>query len=145
MLSGFAYVYVLLYLLSFSASNNLDCYCRCGCSACVCVCVCVSVRSFLPPRASISRNIGTYVFTATRKTLYIGIIIVIFAENASFRSYGRRPSVICLPRMPPTAPELYTKYGYQRNPCRQRLLRAHILNINMCTYITSAHGHEKDA
>ena len=57
---------------------------------CVCVCVCVSVRSFLPLRASISRNIGTYVFTATRKTLYIGIIIVIFAENASFRSYGRR-------------------------------------------------------
>ena len=44
---------------------------------CVCVCVCVSVRSFLPLRASISRNIGTYVFTATRKTLYIGIIIVI--------------------------------------------------------------------
>ena len=50
----------------------------------------MSVRSFLPPRVSISRNIGTYVFTATRKTLYIGIIIVIFAENASFRSYGRR-------------------------------------------------------
>ena len=56
----------------------------------VCVCVCMSVRSFLSPRASISRNIGTYVFTATWKTLYIGIIIVIFAENASFRSYGRR-------------------------------------------------------
>ena len=54
------------------------------------MCVCVSVHSFLPPRVSISRNIGTYVFTATRKTLYIGIIIVIFAENASFRSYGRR-------------------------------------------------------
>ena len=28
---------------------------------------------------------------------------------------------------------------------RQRLLRAHILNINMRTYISSAHGHEKDA
>ena len=53
------------------------------------VCVCVSVRSFLPPRASRRRNIGTYVFTATRKTL-LYIIIVIFAENASFRSYGRR-------------------------------------------------------
>ena len=38
---------------------------------CVCVCVCVSVRSFLPPRASISRNIGTYVFTATRKKTFI--------------------------------------------------------------------------
>ena len=88
MLSGFACVYVVLYLLSFIASNNLYCYRHCGCPARVCVCV--SVRSFLPPRASISRNIGTYVFTATRKTLYIGIIIVIFAENASFRSYGRR-------------------------------------------------------
>ena len=88
MLSGFACVYVVLYLLSFIASNNLDCYRHCGCPARVCVCV--SVRSFLPPRASISRNIGTYVFTATRKTLYIGIIIVIFTENASFRSYGRR-------------------------------------------------------
>ena len=38
-----------------------------GCLACVCVCV--SIRSFLPPHASRSRNIGTYVFTATRKTL----------------------------------------------------------------------------
>ena len=90
MLSGFACVYVVLCLLSFIASNNLDCYRHCGCPARACVCVCVSVRSFLPPRASISRNIGTYVFTATRKTLYIGIIIVIFAENASFRIYGRR-------------------------------------------------------
>ena len=33
-------------------------------------CVCVSVRSFLPPRASRLRNIGTYVFTATRKNFY---------------------------------------------------------------------------
>ena len=46
----------------------------------------MSVRSFLPPRTSRPRNnIGTYVFTATRKTL-LYIIIVIFAENASFRS-----------------------------------------------------------
>ena len=58
------------------------------------------VHSFLPPRASRSRNIGTYAFTATRKTL-LYIIIVDFAENASFRSY----SVICLPRMPLTTPE----------------------------------------
>ena len=36
-----------------------------GCLACVCV----SIRSFLPPHASRPRNIGTYVFTATRKTL----------------------------------------------------------------------------
>ena len=32
--------------------------------------MCVSVRSLLPPHASISRNIGMYVFTATQKTLY---------------------------------------------------------------------------
>ena len=43
--------------------------CVCVC-VCVCVYVCVSVRSFLPPRASRSRNIGTYVFTGTRKKLY---------------------------------------------------------------------------
>ena len=68
--------------------TSLNCYRHCGCPACVCVCV--SVRSFLPPRASRPRNICTYVFTATRKTLYIAIIIVIFAENASFGGYGRR-------------------------------------------------------
>ena len=141
MLSGFACVYVLLYLLSFIASNNLDCYRHCWLSHAR-VCVCVSVRSFLPLRASMSRNIGTYVFTATRKTLYIGIIIVISLKMLRSEATA---GVICLPRMPLTAPELYTKYGYQRNPRRQRLLRAHILNINMCTYITSAHGHEKDA
>ena len=62
--------------------------------------VCVPVRSFLLPRSSRPRNIGKYVFTATRKTL-LYIIIVIFAENASFRSYG----VICLPRMPLTTSE----------------------------------------
>ena len=86
-------LYVVLYLLSCSASNNLYYYRHCGCPACVCVCVCVCVclfvYSFLPPRASTPRNIGAYVFTATRK-LYIAITIVIFAENASFRSYNRR-------------------------------------------------------
>ena len=51
-----------------------------------CVCVCVSVRSLLPPRASRLRS------PQHRKT-----VIVIFAKNASFRSYG----VICLPPMPP--------------------------------------------
>ena len=123
------------------------------------MCVCVSVREFLPPRASRPRNIGAYVFTATRKTL-LYIIIVIFAENASFRSYG----VICLPRMPLTSYFGATKYRYQRNPRNMGmtllfavltkndsfrsystfvyLLRAHILNINMCKYTTSAHGHE---
>ena len=138
MLSGFACVYVVLYLLISSLRIlNLYCYRHCGCP----VCVSVSVRSFLPPRASIARNIGTYVFTATRKTLYIGIIIVIFAENASFRSYGRRH--LLAPNA--TNRSRATKYGYRRNPRRQHLIRAHILNINMCTYMTSAHGHEKAA
>ena len=120
----------------------------------------VSVRGFLPPRASRPRNIGTYVFTATRKTLLYNIIIVIFAENALFRSDG----VICLPRMPLTSYFGATKFGYQRNPRNVGmtllfavltkndsfrsystfvyLLRAHILNINTCKYTTSAHGHE---
>ena len=134
MLSGFACVYVLLYLLSFITSNNLNYNRHYNYPACVCVCVCVCLFVVFCHcvHLAISRNIGTYVFTATRKTLYIGIIIVIFAENASFRSYA---GVICLPRMPLTAPGLHTKYGYQRNPRGQRLLRAHILNINMCTYI----------
>ena len=64
----------------------------------VCVCVCLFV--VLPALASRPRNIGklTYVFTAARKTLLYIIIVILFAENASFRSYG----VICLPRMPLT-------------------------------------------
>ena len=33
----------------------------------VCMCVCVSVRSFLPPRASRPRNIGTCVHRDTEK------------------------------------------------------------------------------
>ena len=55
------------YWASFSASNNLYyyryCDCPVGCPAHVCV------RSFLPPRATRPRNTGTYVFTATQKTL----------------------------------------------------------------------------
>ena len=39
----------------------------CSCPVCVCTCTCVSVCSFLPPRASRPRNIGTYVFTVTLK------------------------------------------------------------------------------
>ena len=96
MLSGFAYVYNFIIRMSFSSSNIIVTVVV----LCVCVCVCVSVRSFLPPRASRPRNIGTYVFTVTRKTL-LYIIIVNFAENASFRSYG----IICLPRMPLSTPE----------------------------------------
>ena len=101
-------------------------------------------------------------FTAAQKTL-LYIIIVIFAENASLKSYG----VICFPRMPLTSYSGATKYGYQRNPRNVGmtllfavltknnsfrsystfvyLLRAHILNINTCSYTTiiySAHGYE---
>ena len=43
--------------------------CVCVC-VCMCMYVCVSVRSFLPPRASRPRNIGTYVFTLARKNFY---------------------------------------------------------------------------
>ena len=73
-------LYVVLYLLSCSASNNLYYYllsslwlsrARACARACVSVCVCVCSYSFLPPRASTPRNIGAYVFTATRKTLYM--------------------------------------------------------------------------
>ena len=156
MMSGFAYVYNFIIRMSFSASNIIVTVAVPR----VCVCVCVSVRGFLPPRASRPQNfVGTYVFTATRKTL-LYIIIVIFDENASFRSYG----IICLPRMPLTSYFGATTYGYQRNPRNMGmtllfavltkndsfrsystfvyLLRAHILNINTCKYTTSAHGHE---
>ena len=44
-----------------------------------CVRAFVSVRSFLPPHVSRPRNIGTYVFTVTRKKTFI---FVIFAKNA---------------------------------------------------------------
>ena len=62
-MSGFTYVYIIR--MSFSASNIIVTVVVPR----VCVCVCVSVRSFLPPRASRPRNIGMYVFTATRRTL----------------------------------------------------------------------------
>ena len=90
-------------------------------------------------------------FTTARKT----VLYFIFAENASFRTYG----VICLPWMP-----LTTKYRYQRNARNVGmtllftvltkndlfrsystfvyLLHVRILNINTCTCTTSAHGHE---
>ena len=58
---------------------------------CVCVCVCVCVRSFLQPRASSyrPRNIGAYVFTATRKTLiYIYIYIKTFLNFKMNKEVG---------------------------------------------------------
>ena len=113
MMSVFAYVCTVYIIgMSFSTVNNpYYCHC-CGCPVCVCVCVCActSVHSFLPPSVPRPRNIGTYMFTATRKTI-LYIIIVIFAENASFRSCG----VICLPRIPLATPQPQ-KYGYQRSP-----------------------------
>ena len=115
------------------------------------MCVCVSVRSFLPPSASRFRNVVTYVYTATRKNFNN----VIFAKNAWFRSY----SVICLPRMPPTTlkPQTTDTKGKSAEGWKlivatltknasfrsfAYLLRAHIRNINMLWYITSARGHE---
>ena len=85
--------------------------CVCVCVS-VCVCVCVSVRSFLPPRTSRPRNIGSYVFSATWKKTFT---IVIFAKNAWFRSYG----IICFPRMPPTTlntSSLYSKHRSLKMP-----------------------------
>ena len=121
--------------------------------------VCVSVRSVLPPHASRPRNIGTYIFTAILKTL-LYIIIVISAENVSFKSYGRHH----LLALNATNYSCATKYRYQRNPrnvdmtllfviltkiasfrnynALVYLFCTHILNINMRTYITSAHVHE---
>ena len=81
------------------------------------------------------------------------ILIVIFAENASFRSYG----VICLPQMPQNTDTngIHAAWGmtllfailtknasFRSYSTFVYLLRAHILNINMRTYITSAHEHE---
>ena len=125
----------------------------------MCVCVGVCLFEVFCHHVHLDPEICTDVFTATRKTL-LYIIIVIFAENASFRSYG----VICFPRMPLTSYFRATKYGYQLNPRNVGmtllfavltkndsfrsystfvyLLRAHILNINTCKYTTSAHAHE---
>ena len=98
-------------------------------------------------------------FTATQKIL-LYIIIVIFVENALFKSYG----TIFLPRMPLTTPEPQKRIPRQRNPRNVGMTllfavltkndsfrsyntsvyihRVHILNINTCTYTTSALGHE---
>ena len=145
--------------LHFSAFHY---YRHCGCPACVCVCVCLFIYSFLPPRASTPRNIGAYVFTATRKTLYSyynrDFLLKMLRSEAT-------AGVICLPRMPLTAPELQntdtctaesTQRGHEitiiiftiltKNASfRELLLRAHILNINMHKYITSAQEPKKDA
>ena len=52
--------------------------------------------------------------------------------------------VICLPRMPLTAPVLQNTDTNGIHADSAFFVRI-ILNINMRTYITSSHGHEKDA
>ena len=73
--------------------------------SCVCVClyVCLSAHAILAVRAvrSITKDAivlsvrFAYEFTAAQKTL-LYIIIVIFAENASFKSYAVTVSFACL-------------------------------------------------
>ena len=58
--------------------------------ACVCVVCVLSVHSFLPPRASSGpHNIGTYVFTTSRKTLLYNIL-----ENATALGSLIRPRAV---------------------------------------------------
>ena len=91
MLSGFACVYTVRCIIPIELQRLLSSLWLSRVCTCVCVCLfvvfCHSVHLY--PEIIII-YVGTYVFTATRKTLYIGIIIAIFAEDASFRSYGRR-------------------------------------------------------
>ena len=121
-----------------------------------CVCMCVYLFVVLCHHAHLyrPRNIGS---SRHGKTF----IIVIFAKNAWFRSYG----VICLPRMPPITLAT-TNDGYQRNQLKvgrplivttltknasfrsygtfalSSFVRIYIRNINMRRYIISACGHE---
>ena len=60
----------------------------------------MSVHSFLPPRASRRRNIGTYMFTATRKTILFNIIVIL-DENASFTCKLRRHLLALMPLTTP--------------------------------------------
>ena len=119
---------------------------------CVCVCVCVCLFVVFCHRYRYVR-----VHSDTEKTF----IIVIFAKNASFRSYG----VICLPRMPLTTPEpqntdtngihatwarhyyftiLTKNASFRSYGTFAYLLRAHIRNINMCRYIASASARGRE-
>ena len=153
MLSGFAYVYTVRCIIPIELQRFIIVT-----VAVLRVCVCLFVYSFLPPRASTPRNIGAYVFTATRKTLYSyynrDFLLKMLRSEAT-------AGVICLPRMPLTAPELQNTdangihatwaWNYyifailtKNASFSECLLRAHILNINMHKYITSAQGHEKD-
>ena len=93
-----------IYLSCSYRSVLLSLYTACGCPACYYCYIMrssrVSVRSFLPPRVSRPRNVGTYLFTATRKTILF-IIIVILAENASFTCKQRRHLLASMPLTTP--------------------------------------------
>ena len=68
--------------------------CYCSCPVCVCVFMCVCLFAVFCHHAK-------YRYVRVHRKTEKTFIIVIFAKNASFRSYG----VICLPRMPLTTPE----------------------------------------
>ena len=133
--------------MSFSASNNFIIVVTVVVPR---VCVCLFVV-FFGRHVNLDPDVRTCVHRGTENSFIYYIIIVIFAENASFKSYG----VICLPRMPLISYSGAAKYGYQRNPHNVGmtllfavltkndsfrsystfvyLLRAHILHINTCT------------
>ena len=71
-------------------------------------CVC-SVRSFLPPCASRPRNIGTYVFTMTQKTL------IYYNRDFCWKCFVQKLRRHLLASNA-TNYSWATKYGYQRNP-----------------------------
>ena len=114
----------------------------------------VSVHSFLPSCTCISQNLGNNGFTAMQKTF----IIVVFAKNASSEATASFACLGCHElhlyakrRIPKESAEGWKDTGI-RNLTKNALfrsygtfaylLRAHIRNINMRMYITSARGHE---
>ena len=87
---------------------------------CVCMCVYVSVRTFLPPRASRPRNIGIRTCSPRHGKK---LLIVIFAKNASLRSYGVI-NFACL--------ECQTTPEPQNTETTQR---GHDITVYMCVYV----------
>ena len=113
---------VYIIRMSFSASNNFIIVTVIVSH----VCVCVPVRSFLPPRASRPQCTCS---PRHRKLLYI--IIVIFAENASFEATA---SFACL-GMTLLFAVLTKNDSFRSYSTFVYLLRAHILNINRYVYL----------
>ena len=95
MLSGFAYVYTvrcnipieLQRFIIVTVAVPRVCVCVCVCH-CVCVCVCLYI--VFCHRVHLHPEIQVRTCSPRHGKLYIAITIVIFAENASFRSYGQR-------------------------------------------------------